>query len=122
MATSRMLGVKANVDSAITEFRDLVECADAIRYWNTSLPGWAHISIATKGVDYSLQYMTAGDLGGTRSWPSTLPFLTRQRRLQSRKLWHSAGVAHSGSVHTSFSVSILELPADGPAAVPKAPP
>ena len=64
MATGGMLALKGEADGSITEFLDLVGGTDAIRYWDTSLPGWAHITAGTQGVDYSLEYLTSGDLTG----------------------------------------------------------
>lgn len=64
MASGGMLALPGATDGSLTEFLELAEYADAIRYYDTSLPGWAPITAATEGVDYSLQYETSGDLEG----------------------------------------------------------
>ena len=64
MATGGMLALSGEAAGSISEFLDLVEGTDAIRYWDTSLPGWAPITIATEGTDYTLEYLTTGDLAG----------------------------------------------------------
>lgn len=62
MASGGMLALNGEADGSIFNFLDLVEGTDAIRYWDTSLPGWAPITAATEGVDYTLEYLTSGDL------------------------------------------------------------
>ena len=52
---------------------------DAIRYWDDSVSDWADITGATYGEDYTLSYLTAGDLAGytvlTVPEPATLSLL-----------------------------------------------
>jgi T5SS/PEP-CTERM-associated repeat protein len=64
MATGGELALAGNAVSSILEFLDLVEEGDAIRYWDVTLPGWAPITAATENVDYTLEYLTSGDLAG----------------------------------------------------------
>jgi T5SS/PEP-CTERM-associated repeat protein len=64
LATGGMLALYGEADGSITEFLDLVEGTDAICYWDTSLHGWASIADATYGDDYTLEYLTSGDLAG----------------------------------------------------------
>ncbi|MCA9232296.1 MAG: hypothetical protein KDA57_16735, partial [Planctomycetales bacterium] len=49
MATGGMLALQGDADGSISEFLDLVEGSDAIRYYDTSLAGWAPITAATYG-------------------------------------------------------------------------
>ena len=64
LATGGMLALQGEADGSITEFLDLVKGSDAIRYWDTTLPGWAHITAATEDVDYTLDYHNSGELEG----------------------------------------------------------
>lgn len=64
IATGGTLALDGEADGSITGFLDRVEGSGAIRYWDTSLPGWAHLTAATEGVDYTLDYHTSGDLEG----------------------------------------------------------
>ena len=64
MATGGMLALDGDVDGSIAEFLGIVEGTDAIRYWDYSTLDWADITSATYGVDYTLEYLTEGDLAG----------------------------------------------------------
>ncbi len=64
MTTGGMLALYGNADDSLGQFLDLVQGTDAIRFWNNSLSAWAPLTTATLGVDYSLQYLTSGDLAG----------------------------------------------------------
>jgi hypothetical protein len=59
-----MLARWGNADDSLAQFLGLVSGTDAMRYWSPSLAGWAPLTAATLGVDYSLQYKNAGDLTG----------------------------------------------------------
>ena len=48
----------------LTDFLDEVGNADAIRWWDDSCGDWAPITTATAGTDYTLEYLTEGDLAG----------------------------------------------------------
>lgn len=65
MASGGQLALRGNASNSIDDFLNLVspyEGKDAIRYWNGS--AWENITNATAGVDYTLEYLTAGDLAG----------------------------------------------------------
>ena len=66
MTSGGMLAIKGNADDSITQFlNELVSPGrgtDAINYWNGS--DWADITEATMGVDYTLEYIDAGNLAG----------------------------------------------------------
>ncbi len=66
MSTGGILALTGAFDAsgAIGEFLGLVEGADAIRYWDDSIGEWANITGATYGEDYTLDYITEGDLAG----------------------------------------------------------
>jgi T5SS/PEP-CTERM-associated repeat protein/autotransporter-associated beta strand protein len=65
MATGGMLALYGgNADDSLSQFLDLVLGTKAIRYWDSSLPDWRPITEATPGEDYTLEYLTTGDLAG----------------------------------------------------------
>jgi T5SS/PEP-CTERM-associated repeat protein len=59
-----MLALQADVDGSLAEFLGVVKGTGEIRYWDDSISGWAAISGATYGADYSLKYLTDGELAG----------------------------------------------------------
>ncbi|WP_442481428.1 hypothetical protein [Aeoliella sp. SH292] len=64
MATGAMLAVKGNGDDTLDQFLTLVGGTDAIRYWDVTTSDWASLATATFGVEYTLEYITAGELLG----------------------------------------------------------
>jgi T5SS/PEP-CTERM-associated repeat protein len=64
MATDGMLALHGDADDSLTDFLGLINGTDAIRYWDDSVTDWADITGATYGRDYTLSYLTAGDLAG----------------------------------------------------------
>jgi T5SS/PEP-CTERM-associated repeat protein len=64
MATGGMLALHGDADDSIFDFLGLIDGTDAIRYWDTSISDWANITGATYGEDYTLSYLTEGDLAG----------------------------------------------------------
>ncbi len=62
IASGGQLAKKGNAGGTLTGFLGLLTGTDAIRYWNVS--NWADITCATYGVDYSLTYLTEGELAG----------------------------------------------------------
>lgn len=64
MSTGGMLALKGDADDSLSQFLGLVQGTDAIRYWDASLSDWAHITTATYGTDYTLEYLTTGELAG----------------------------------------------------------
>ncbi len=64
MSTGGMLALFGETDASgsIDEFLELVEGTDAIQYWDGL--DWARITGATYGEDYSLEYLSVGDLAG----------------------------------------------------------
>lgn len=57
-----MLAVGGDAEADIAAFLDLLHGTDAVYYWQGSQ--WAHITDGVKGVDYTLEYHTTGDLAG----------------------------------------------------------
>ena len=64
MATGGMLALMGDVDDSLVDFLELIDGTDAIRYWDDSVSNWADITSATYGQDYTLSYLTEGDLTG----------------------------------------------------------
>jgi hypothetical protein len=64
MATDGMLALYGDADDSLFDFLDLIGGTDAIRYWDDSILSWADITGATYGDDYTLGYLTEGDLTG----------------------------------------------------------
>ncbi len=64
MATGGKLALFGEADESLLDFIGLIDGTDAIRYWDSSIAGWANIAGATLGVDYTLEYLTQGDLAG----------------------------------------------------------
>ena len=62
MATGGMLALYGDADDSLTAFMGLINGTDAIRYWDDSILDWADITGAIYGDDYTLSYLTAGDL------------------------------------------------------------
>ena len=64
MATGGMLALYGEADDSLFDFLALIDGTDAIRYWDDSTLDWAAITGAACGADYTLAYLTAGDLTG----------------------------------------------------------
>jgi T5SS/PEP-CTERM-associated repeat protein len=64
MATGGMLALWGDADNSLQQFLALVSGTDAIRYWDNSLDTWEPLVNATYGDDYTLKYLTTGDLAG----------------------------------------------------------
>ena len=64
MGSGGMLALFGEADASLGDFLGLIGGTDAIRYWNESIWGWADITGATPGDDYSLSYLSGGDLDG----------------------------------------------------------
>ena len=64
MGTGGMLALYGDADDSLFDFLGLIDGTDAIRYWDDSISGWADIAGATYGDDYTLSYLTEGDLTG----------------------------------------------------------
>jgi len=62
MAAGGMLALAGDADDSLVDFLGLIEGRGAIRYWDDSISDWADITGATAGEDYTLAYVTAGDL------------------------------------------------------------
>ncbi len=79
MATGGKLALFGDADGSLAQFMVLIEGAGAIRYWDSSIADWADITGATLGIDYTLEYLTDGDLAGytmlTVPEPATLLLL-----------------------------------------------
>ena len=66
MATGGMLALASDEygDDSLGDFLDLINGTDAINYWDIGLSDWTNITSATYGDDYTLEYLTTGDLAG----------------------------------------------------------
>ena len=64
MSTGGMLALDGEADDSLVDFLGLIDGTDAIRYWDDSISDWADIMGATYGRDYTLNYLTEGDLDG----------------------------------------------------------
>ena len=66
MSTDGMLALFGNADDSISEFLDLIEGTDAIRFWDIFILDWSDITLATFGEDYTLEYIDdiTSDLNG----------------------------------------------------------
>jgi T5SS/PEP-CTERM-associated repeat protein len=59
-----MLALKGEADNSLADYLNLIDGTDAIRYWDDTTSSWQNITLATAGVDYTLEYLTSGDLSG----------------------------------------------------------
>ncbi|WP_261342740.1 hypothetical protein [Posidoniimonas polymericola] len=64
LATGGMLALFGEADASIVAFLGLVNGTDSIRYWDDALGDWSLITNAVDGDDYSLEYLTEGELAG----------------------------------------------------------
>ncbi|MBN1555576.1 MAG: PEP-CTERM sorting domain-containing protein [Phycisphaerae bacterium] len=65
MASGGMLAIFGDGDASLEAFLGLVEGTDAIRYWNDSISDWDLLAASAElGVDYTLEYISEGDLDG----------------------------------------------------------
>jgi T5SS/PEP-CTERM-associated repeat protein len=64
ITTGGMLALYGNADDSLSQFLELVQGTDAIRFWDDSLSAWAPLASATFGEDYTLEYLSSGDLAG----------------------------------------------------------
>jgi T5SS/PEP-CTERM-associated repeat protein len=64
MSNGGMLAITGNGAESLDDFLLLVIGTDAIRYWDESASDWALLTDATRGIDYTLEYITTGDLAG----------------------------------------------------------
>ena len=67
MATGGMLALNGEGNYSLGDFLNLLDpysASDAIRYWDYPSGDWADIAGATLGEDYTLEYITEGDLTG----------------------------------------------------------
>jgi T5SS/PEP-CTERM-associated repeat protein len=64
MASGGKLAIYGDADGSISEFLGLVSGTDEIRYWDPTESAWTNISQATENKNYTLDYLTDGDLAG----------------------------------------------------------
>ena len=62
IASGGKLALFGNAEESLSAFLDLVQGTDAIRYWDNSLGNWSPLTTGTLGTDYTLKYMTEGQL------------------------------------------------------------
>ena len=63
MATGGMLALMGEADNSLTAFYDLIGGTDNIRYCNSN-GSWSSLTNATLDTDYTLEYLTEGELAG----------------------------------------------------------
>ena len=73
MGGGGMLAVNGDADDSLLDFLGLIGGTDAIRYWDQSAWDWADLSGAAAGADYTLAYLTTGDLTGYTMLTVTAP-------------------------------------------------
>jgi hypothetical protein len=59
-----MLALRGSGSDSLNQFLDLAYGTDAIRYWDASIENWSLLTNATYGDDYTLEYLTTGELAG----------------------------------------------------------
>ena len=59
-----MLALAGETDGSLEAFLGLIDGEDAIRWWDEVEYEWALLETATMGTDYTLEYLTEGDLAG----------------------------------------------------------
>ena len=67
MTGGGMLAIAGDADDSLTDFFGLIEGGNTIRWWDDSIGtdgDWAMLTTATCGKDYTLEYITEGDLAG----------------------------------------------------------
>ena len=64
MGSGGMFALAGQADDSLEDFLQLIGNRNNILYWEDSVWDWTHISEATRGEDYSLEYLTEGDLAG----------------------------------------------------------
>jgi hypothetical protein len=64
IATGGMLALYGDADNSLSQFFNLISGTDAIRYWDATVEDWAPLTSATYGDDYTLEYLTSGELAG----------------------------------------------------------
>jgi len=64
MATGGMLALWGEADQSLSAFLDIISGTGQIRFWDTYLEDWAPLTTATYGEDYTLEYLTTGELAG----------------------------------------------------------
>jgi T5SS/PEP-CTERM-associated repeat protein len=64
MATGGTLALYGQVDGSLAEFFGRIGGTDEIRYWDVVAGDWAHLSNATYGEDYTLEYLMEGEFSG----------------------------------------------------------
>jgi len=66
MASGGMLALYGDAEDSLSDFLGLVQGNNFLRFrfWDSSLSDWAPLTTAALGLDYSLEYLTTGDLAG----------------------------------------------------------
>lgn len=67
MATGGMLAIAGDIDDSIPQFLDNIPhitSRDVLRYWDETLGFWAPMTDAIPDEDFTLDYLTTGDLAG----------------------------------------------------------
>lgn len=62
MSKGGMLALAGDADDSLSNFLDLVDGTDAIRWWNGTINDWDSLTTATPDTDYTLEYLTDGNL------------------------------------------------------------
>ena len=64
MSDGGMLALEGEADGSLAAFLDLVSGTDAIMWWDPDIADWNLLTAAIEGEDYTLEYLTTGDLAG----------------------------------------------------------
>ena len=64
MGSGGMLALPGDFASSLSTFLGRINGTDDIRYWEDSISGWTNIIGATRGDDYTLEYVTTAELPG----------------------------------------------------------
>jgi fibronectin-binding autotransporter adhesin len=82
IATDGKLAFAGDLDGSLADFLSRIRGPGDIRYWKSSIGDWTNITGATRDEDYTLEYMTTGEMSGytvltvtTAPEPATLTFL-----------------------------------------------
>jgi T5SS/PEP-CTERM-associated repeat protein len=64
LASGGRLAISGDATGSLESFLGLIQGNADLRYWDESISDWANITSATAGVDYTLEYVSEGDLAG----------------------------------------------------------
>ena len=62
MSNGGMLAIRGRAEESLESFLNLINGTDDIRYWDDSISDWVNIIDGTYGLDYTLRFISEGDL------------------------------------------------------------